>query len=134
MTETHTGAWTRTSRVIKARPDEIYEAFMNPAALADWLPPGEMTGEIHEFDARVGGGYRMSVMYQGACFGRITALDDLQPFLDEPIRYCAPKEVTIGQMIRVVVRHLETHPDRLHENFTRMAMLALKITWPCPSR
>ncbi len=34
---------------------------MNPAALVHWLPPGEMTAEIHEFDGQVGGGYRMSL-------------------------------------------------------------------------
>ena len=63
MTEQHTGASTRASRVIRARPEEVYEAFMNPAALVDWLPPGEMTGKIHEFDGQVGGGYRMSLFY-----------------------------------------------------------------------
>jgi uncharacterized protein YndB with AHSA1/START domain len=63
MTERHRGASTRASRVIRARPEEIYEAFTNPAALVAWLPPGEMTGKIHEFDARVGGGYRMSLFY-----------------------------------------------------------------------
>jgi uncharacterized protein YndB with AHSA1/START domain len=63
MTEKHAGAWTRTSRVIRARREELYAAFLDPAALVDWLPPAEMTGEIHEFDARVGGGYRMSLFY-----------------------------------------------------------------------
>ena len=63
MTEEHVGAATRTSRVIRARPEELYAAFLDPAALVDWLPPAEMTGEIHEFDARVGGGYRMSLFY-----------------------------------------------------------------------
>jgi uncharacterized protein YndB with AHSA1/START domain len=63
VTEARTGAWTRTSRIIKARPEELYAAFMDPGALVAWLPPGEMTGEIHEFDARVGGGYRMSLFY-----------------------------------------------------------------------
>jgi uncharacterized protein YndB with AHSA1/START domain len=52
-----------TSKLINARPDEVYQAFMDPAALVDWLPPAEMTGKIHEFDARVGGGYRMSLYY-----------------------------------------------------------------------
>jgi hypothetical protein len=47
----------------QARPEERYAAFLVPAALIDWLPPAEMTGEIHEFDARVGGGYRMSLFY-----------------------------------------------------------------------
>src|SRR6266849_3402253 len=63
MTEEHAGAWTRTSRVIGAQPGELYAAFLDPAALIDWLPPAEMTGEIHAFDARVGGGYRMSLFY-----------------------------------------------------------------------
>ena len=49
--------------VIRARPEELYAAFLDPAGLVDWLPPAEMTGEIHEFDARVGGGYRMSLFY-----------------------------------------------------------------------
>jgi uncharacterized protein YndB with AHSA1/START domain len=53
----------RTSRVIKARPEQVYEAFVDPAALLTWLTPGNMTGEIHEFDARVGGGYQMSLYY-----------------------------------------------------------------------
>jgi hypothetical protein len=56
MTEEHTGASTRTSTVIGARPEELH-------ALIDWLPPAEMTGEIHEFDARAGGGDRMSLFY-----------------------------------------------------------------------
>jgi uncharacterized protein YndB with AHSA1/START domain len=63
MTEEHAGARTRTSRIIKARPEEIYAAFMDPAALVAWLPPAEMTGRIHAFDGRVGGGYRMSLFY-----------------------------------------------------------------------
>jgi uncharacterized protein YndB with AHSA1/START domain len=63
MIEEHAGAWTRTSRIIKARAEELYEAFMDPAALVAWLPPAEMTGEIHEFDTRTGGGYRMSLYY-----------------------------------------------------------------------
>jgi uncharacterized protein YndB with AHSA1/START domain len=63
MTEEHAGAWIRTSRVIRARPEELYAAFLDPTALIDWLPPRKMTGEIHEFDARVGGGYRMSLFY-----------------------------------------------------------------------
>ena len=63
MTEEHAGAWTRTSRIIKARSEKLYEAFLDPAALIAWLPPAEMTGKIHAFDARVGGGYRMSLFY-----------------------------------------------------------------------
>jgi uncharacterized protein YndB with AHSA1/START domain len=63
MTDAHSAASTRTSRVIKAPPEALYRAFTDPAALAVWLSPGEMTGKVHEFDARVGGGYRMSLFY-----------------------------------------------------------------------
>ena len=56
-------ASTRTSRVIKATREAIYRAFTDPKALAAWLAPGEMIGKVHEFDARVGGGYRMSLFY-----------------------------------------------------------------------
>lgn len=36
---------------------------MNPDALVEWLPPGEMTGQMHRFDGQVGGGYQMSLFY-----------------------------------------------------------------------
>src|SRR5687768_480081 len=54
---------TRTSRIIRARPELLYEAFVDPAALLAWLPPAPMRGELHEFDPQVGGGYRMSLFY-----------------------------------------------------------------------
>jgi len=63
MTEEHAGTWTRTARVIRAQPEELYAAFLDPTALIEWLPPAEMTGEIYEFDAAIGGGYRMSLFY-----------------------------------------------------------------------
>ncbi len=63
MTDAPSPASTRNSRVIKASREALYRAFIDPAALAGWLPPGEMTGEIYSFDARVGGGYRMSLFY-----------------------------------------------------------------------
>lgn len=63
MTNPTSGASTRTSRVIRASREALYRAFTDPEALAVWLSPGEMTGRVHEFDARVGGGYRMSLFY-----------------------------------------------------------------------
>ncbi|MFN2564991.1 MAG: SRPBCC domain-containing protein [Gemmatimonadaceae bacterium] len=63
MTDAPSRASTRNSRVIRASPEALYAAFVEPTLLAQWLPPAEMTGRIHEFDARVGGGYRMSLYY-----------------------------------------------------------------------
>ncbi|HJZ49971.1 MAG TPA: SRPBCC domain-containing protein, partial [Roseiflexaceae bacterium] len=63
MTETYSHASTRNSKFIKAPPEALYRAFTDPAALAVWLAPGDMTGEVHRFDYRVGGGYQMSLYY-----------------------------------------------------------------------
>ncbi|HEY3696194.1 SRPBCC domain-containing protein [Phenylobacterium sp.] len=54
---------TSVSRVIRAAPEDLYAAFLDPAALLAWLPPGRMTGRMHAFEACVGGGYRMSLFY-----------------------------------------------------------------------
>ena len=50
----------RLHRVLRAPPERVYRAFLEPAAMAKWLPPHGFTGQVHEIDARVGGGYRMS--------------------------------------------------------------------------
>lgn len=49
----------RLHRVIKAPPERIYRAFLDPDAMAKWLPPHGFTGRVLEMDARVGGIYRM---------------------------------------------------------------------------
>ena len=54
---------TCSKRVIAAPAEALYAAFLDPAALVEWLPPGGMTGRIHRFDGRVGGGYVMSLFY-----------------------------------------------------------------------
>jgi uncharacterized protein YndB with AHSA1/START domain len=47
-------------RVFTAKPERVYKAFIDPDAMAKWLPPNGFTGKVHEMDARVGGGYKMS--------------------------------------------------------------------------
>jgi uncharacterized protein YndB with AHSA1/START domain len=50
----------RLHRVLRAPTERVYRAFLTPEAMAKWLPPNGFTGTVHEMDARVGGGYRMS--------------------------------------------------------------------------
>jgi len=50
----------RFHRVLKATPERVYRAFLDPDALAKWLPPNGFTGKVHHMDAKVGGSYRMS--------------------------------------------------------------------------
>ncbi|WP_332853894.1 SRPBCC family protein [Duganella sp. S19_KUP01_CR8] len=47
-------------RVLKAKAERVYRAFLDADALAKWLPPHGFTGKVHALDAKVGGGYRMS--------------------------------------------------------------------------
>lgn len=47
-------------RVLPAPPERVYRAFLDAAALAKWLPPNGFTCTVHELDAKVDGGYRMS--------------------------------------------------------------------------
>lgn len=50
----------RLHRVLRAPPERVYRAFLDPEANAKWLPPDGFTCKVHELDARVGGSYRMS--------------------------------------------------------------------------
>lgn len=47
-------------RVVRAPAERLYRAFLDPDAMAKWLPPHGFTGKVHSSDAKVGGGYRMS--------------------------------------------------------------------------
>ncbi len=46
-------------RVFRAPPERLYRAFLDPDAMAKWLPPHGFTGRVLSIDARVGGRYRM---------------------------------------------------------------------------
>jgi uncharacterized protein YndB with AHSA1/START domain len=50
----------RFHRVLRATPERVYRAFLDPDAMAKWLPPNGFTGRVHHMDAKVGGTYRMS--------------------------------------------------------------------------
>jgi len=50
----------RLHRVLRAPPERVYRAFIDPDAMAKWLPPNGFTGKVQSMDARVGGSYRMS--------------------------------------------------------------------------
>jgi len=50
----------RLHRVLRTTPERLYRAFLDPDAMAKWLPPNGFTGKVHHLDARVGGSYRMS--------------------------------------------------------------------------
>lgn len=50
----------RLHRVLRATPERAYRAFLDPDAMAKWLPPYGFTCKVHHMEARVGGTYKMS--------------------------------------------------------------------------
>ncbi|OIO26283.1 polyketide cyclase [Candidatus Micrarchaeota archaeon CG1_02_55_22] len=49
----------RLHRVLRAPPERIYQAILDPAANSKWLPPYGFTCTVHKLDAKVGGTYKM---------------------------------------------------------------------------
>lgn len=47
-------------RVLRAPPERVYRAFLEPDAMAKWLPPHGYTCQVHHMEPRVGGSYKMS--------------------------------------------------------------------------
>jgi uncharacterized protein YndB with AHSA1/START domain len=50
----------RLHRVLRAKPEKVYRAFLDPEALSRWLPPNGFTCKVDHLDAKVGGTYRMA--------------------------------------------------------------------------
>jgi len=78
--------------------------------------------------------YAKEPFLQGECVGIIEGLavmaSDLAPvFLVSSS--CMPDDVSLGQMTTVVVRWLDQHPERWHEDFRALTLLALHDAWPC---
>jgi uncharacterized protein YndB with AHSA1/START domain len=50
----------RLHRVVRATPEKTYKAFLDPDAIAKWLPPNGFTAKVHQMEAKVGGAYKIS--------------------------------------------------------------------------
>jgi uncharacterized protein YndB with AHSA1/START domain len=47
-------------RMLRAKAERVYRAFLDPEAMAKWLPPFGFTGKVHSIEPKVGGKYKMS--------------------------------------------------------------------------
>ena len=77
----------RLHRVLRAKAERVYRAFLDADAMAKWIPPYGFTCKVHHMDVKVGGTYKMSFTNfatgQGHSFGG--EYRELVPF--ERIRY-----------------------------------------------
>jgi uncharacterized protein YndB with AHSA1/START domain len=68
---------TRISRHLRASREVVYRALLDPRAVATWMVPTGMTSEVHVFDAREGGSFRISLTYdRPTTAGKTTATTD----------------------------------------------------------
>ncbi|HSV14029.1 MAG TPA: SRPBCC family protein [Tepidisphaeraceae bacterium] len=77
----------RLHRVLRATPERVYRAFLDPAAMAKWLPPHGFTGTVHQMDAKVGGKWRMSFTNFSSGGGHSFGGEYLELIPHERIRY-----------------------------------------------
>jgi uncharacterized protein YndB with AHSA1/START domain len=77
----------RLHRVLRARPERVYKAFLDADAMAKWLPPYGFTCKVHQLDAKVGGTHRMSFTNFGSGHGHSFGGEYLELVPGERIRY-----------------------------------------------
>lgn len=61
---------TRVTQHVKAPREAVYRALTDPRAVATWQVPNNMTSQVHDFDAREGGSFRISLTYTGEGAGK----------------------------------------------------------------
>jgi hypothetical protein len=64
-----------------------------------------------------------NILRQGECIGAVAAITHIDSAV------CAPKDSTVEQAIRIVVRYIDSQPARLQENFYDLAVEALRAAW-----
>ena len=83
----HSPNSVRLHRVLRATPERVYRAFLDPDAMVKWLPPHGFTRKVHQMDARAGGGYRMSFTNYGTGRSHSFGGKYVELTLNERIRY-----------------------------------------------
>src|SRR5437773_11367 len=68
---------TRISRHVNAPRPKVYRALLDARAVATWMVPTGMTSQVHAFDPREGGSFRISLTYDAPTgAGKTTAHTD----------------------------------------------------------
>lgn len=71
------GRVDQASTVIEAAPQQVYEALLDPVALAAWLPPEGASGQVAQLDARVGGGFDLELRFADPADAKTTVDTDV---------------------------------------------------------
>jgi len=77
----------RLHRVLRAKPEKVYRAFLEADALAKWLPPYGFTCTVHHLEAAVGGTFKMSFRNFSTGNSHSFGGDYLELIANQRIRY-----------------------------------------------
>ena len=77
----------RLHRLLTAKPDRVYRAFLDADAMAKWLPPYGFTCRVHHLEPKVGGTYKMSFTNFGTGNSHSFGGEYLELVPNEKIRY-----------------------------------------------
>jgi uncharacterized protein YndB with AHSA1/START domain len=111
-----TSRTVRLHRVLRTRPEKVYRAFIEPDAMAKWLPPYGFTCKVHHMEPRVGGSFRMSFHNFSGGNGHTFGGEYLELVPNERIRYTdrfddpnLPGELRVEIELKPVVCGTELH-------------------------
>ena len=106
----------RLHRVLKAKPERVYKAFLDADAMAKWLPPHGFTCKVHQLDARVGGTFKMSFTNFATGNGNSFGGEYLELVPNQRLRYTdkfddpnLPGEITVTVDLKPVSGGTEIH-------------------------
>ena len=74
-------------RVLRAPPEKVYRAFLEPGAMSKWLPPYGFTCQVHHMDAKVGGTFRMTFQNFSSGHGHSFGGEYLELVANQYLRY-----------------------------------------------
>lgn len=143
-----TAGTVRLHRVLKAPPERVYKAILDPAAMCKWLPPNGFTGTVHHLEAKVGGTFKMSFMNfstgKSHSFGgrylelkpgeRIVATDvfDDPSFPGEMRTTYTLKKVSVGTEVNIVQENIPAAipPEACYLGWQESLALLAKLVEP----
>ena len=93
---------------------------------ADYIMPGCRDAASLMTFSRVGES-EQEVSLMSFCLGIVVGLS----FMGQPYGICVPAGTTSQQATSIVVQYIDGQPARIHEDFNRFAVEALRANWPC---
>jgi uncharacterized protein YndB with AHSA1/START domain len=109
----------RLHRVLAAKPEKVYRAFLDADAMAKWLSPHGFTARVHHMDAKVGGTFKMSFTNFTTGKSHSFGGEYLELVPHERIRYTdrfddpnLPGEIQVTVTLREVVVGTEVHIEQ----------------------